>query len=200
MSVGIVSALGRTITEDSTGGYAIADCVQITAAINPGNSGGPLLNYKGEVVGITTAVVSNSEGVGFAIPSDTILREIGSLITTGSYNLHSWLGASGIDMTFAIAEGIDANVTYGWLITQVTGGGPAAKAGLQGATGSIRVEGQSVAVGGDIVIAINGARIRNSDDLSTYLEEYTSPGETINVTLLRSGSALTVPVKLEARP
>jgi S1-C subfamily serine protease len=138
---GIVSALGRTITESTAGGYVIADCIQTTTPINPGNSGGPLLNYQGEVIGMTTAIVSSSQGLGFAIPSNTILREISSLIEEGSYNQHPWSGASGIDMTFAIARAMNLNVTYGWLITQVTSGGPADEAGLRGGITQAQVEG-----------------------------------------------------------
>jgi S1-C subfamily serine protease len=197
---GIVSALGRTITESTTGGYVIADCIQTTTPINPGNSGGPLLNYQGEVIGITTAILTSSQGLGFAIPSNAILREIHSLITNGSYSSHPALGASGTDMTYGIAKAIGVNVTYGWLIAQVTSGGAADKAGLVGGTGQTQVEGTAVTTGGDIIIAINGTRIRNMDDLSTYLEEYTLPGQTINVTIVRSNQTMTLPVELQARP
>jgi len=200
LTSGIVSALGRTITEDLTGGYVIANCIQTTAPINPGNSGGPLLNYQGEVVGITTAIVSDSQGIGFAIPSSTILREIGSLITDGSYNNHPWLGASGTDMTFEIAQAMSTNVTYGWLITQVASGGPADKAGLRGGTTQKQIIGQSVTVGGDIIVAIDGMRITNIDDLSTYLEECTSPSQTISATIVRINETLTLSLTLEARP
>src|SRR4030042_664291 len=134
MTTGIVSALGRTITEDMTGGYPIANCIQTTAPINPGNSGGPLLDYQGRVVGITTAIVSDSQGLGFAIPSNTILRETDSLIVNGSFVQHPWLGATGTDMTYEIADVMNTNVTCGWLIAQVTADGPSAKAGLQGGT------------------------------------------------------------------
>ncbi|MEM4733106.1 MAG: trypsin-like peptidase domain-containing protein [Candidatus Bathyarchaeia archaeon] len=89
MTTGIVSSLGRTITEEMSGGYPIANVIQMTAPINPGNSGGPLLNYQGQVVGITTAILSDSQGLGFAIPSSTVLRELDSLIKNGSYNNHS---------------------------------------------------------------------------------------------------------------
>jgi S1-C subfamily serine protease len=197
---GIVSALGRTITESTTGGYVIADCIQTTTPINPGNSGGPLLNYQGEVIGITTAIVTSSQGLGFAIPSNTILREIQSLITNGSYSSHPALGAAGTDMTYGIAQAMKVNVTYGWLIAQVTSGGAADKAGLIGGTTQTQVEGTTVTIGGDIIIAINGTRITNMDDLSTYLEEYTLPGQTINVTIVRNNQALTFPVELQARP
>jgi S1-C subfamily serine protease len=197
---GIVSALGRTITESTTGGYAIADCVQTTTPINSGNSGGPLLNYHGEVVGITTAIVSDSQGLGFAIPSNSILREINSLIENGSYNQHPWLGAQGTDMTFGIAQAMNTNITYGWLITQVTSGGPADKAGLRAGTSRVQIAGNLVTIGGDIIVAINGMRITNMDDLSTYLEEYTLPGQTVGVAFVRTNEILTLSVKLEARP
>jgi S1-C subfamily serine protease len=197
---GIVSALGRTITEDSSGNYAIADCIQATTPINPGNSGGPLLNYRGEVVGITTAIVSDSQGIGFAIPSSAILREIGPLVANGSYGNHPWLGASGTDMNFGIAQVMSTNVTYGWLIAQVTSGGPADRAGLQGGTTQVLVDGTLVTIGGDIVIAINGTRIRNVDDFSAYLEEYTSVGQTISVVLVRNDEILTMSAKLGVRP
>jgi S1-C subfamily serine protease len=197
---GIVSALGRTITESTTNGYVIADCIQTTTPINPGNSGGPLLNYEGEVVGITTAIVSDSQGIGFAIPSNTILRETESLITNGSYNQHPWLGASGTDMTFGIAQAINTSTTYGWLIAQVTSGGPADKAGLQEGNKQAQIAGQLVTIGGDIVTAIDDARITNIDDLSTYLEEHTSPGQTISVEIVRNNETLILSLKLEARP
>jgi S1-C subfamily serine protease len=200
MTTGIVSALGRTITEDMTGGYPIADVIQTSAPINPGNSGGPLLNYQGQVVGITTAIVSDSQGLGFAIPSSTILREIESLVTKGSYNQHPWLGATGTDMTYEIAEAIGTNVTYGWLITQVKTGGPADKSGLGGGTQQVLITGTWVTIGGDIIIEINGTRITDTDDLSTYLEEYTSPNQTISVVLVRNNVILTLSVTLQARP
>jgi len=200
MTTGIVSALGRTITEEMAGGYPIANVIQMSAPINPGNSGGPLLNYQGQVVGITTAIVSDSQGLGFAIPSSTVLREIESLVTEGSYNKHSWLGASGIDMTYEIAKVMNVDVTYGWLIAQVTSGGPAAQANLRGGTQQVTVAGQSVTIGGDIIIALNGIRITGIDDLSTFLEERTLPDETINVTIVRDGQPITLTLKLDARP
>jgi S1-C subfamily serine protease len=200
MTTGIVSALGRTITEDLTGGYAIANVIQTTTPLNPGNSGGPLLNYLGQVVGITTAIVSDSEGLGFAIPSNTILREIKSLVTEGSYNQHPWLGAAGIDMTYAIAEAMNTNVTYGWLITQITTGGPADNADLRGGTQQALVAGEYVTIDGDIITAIDQTRITSFDDLSTYLEEHTLPQQTINATIIRNDQTMTLEVKLESRP
>jgi S1-C subfamily serine protease len=206
MTSGIVSALGRTVSV-SWSSYGIADCIQTTTPINPGNSGGPLLNYQGEVVGITSYVAITSQGVaaqgvGLAIPSSTILRETESLVTTGSYNQHPWLGISGTDMTDEIAKAMGTSVTYGLLITQVTADGPAARAGLQGGTQQVLIAGQYVTIGGDIITAINttytATRIRGMDDLSTFLEEYTSPNQTVNVTIVRNN--LTLPVELGTRP
>src|SRR5512136_727914 len=101
LTTGVVSAVGRTITEDTAGGYSIANIIQSSTPINPGNSGGPLLNALGDVVGITTAIVSDSQGLGFAIPSNTILREISALISTGTYNGHAYLGVTGTDMSYS---------------------------------------------------------------------------------------------------
>jgi len=200
MSTGYVSALGRTLSAETTGGYVIPNVIQTTAPLNPGNSGGPVLNYQGQVVGIATAIVEDSQGVGFAIPSNTILREIDDLIKNGSYENHPWLGASGTDMTYGIAEVMDVDVTYGWLIAQVTSGGPADNAGLQGGTEQVRIGDESLVIGGDIVIAINGTRITGIDDLSAYLEEYTLPGQTIDLTVVRDNETITVSLELGSRP
>jgi len=195
MTTGVVSALGRTITEQTGSGYPIASVIQTSTPINPGNSGGPLLDYQGQVVGITTAIVSNSQGLGFAIPSNTILREITSLVTSGSYDQHSWLEATWTDMTYEIAKTIGADATYGLLIATVSNG-----TGLRGGTSQAIIAGTSVTVGGDIVIAVNGTRIMNTDDLLTYLEEYTLPGQSVNVGIVRNNGAMTVLVNLGKRP
>jgi len=200
MSVGVISSLGRTITEETTGGYPIANVIQTTTPLNPGNSGGPLLNYQGQVVGITTAIVSDSQGLGFAIPSNTILREIEPLVTEGSYNQHPWLGASGTDMTYEIAKAMNTNVTYGWLITEVVTDGPADVAGLQSGTKQVLIAGEWIIIGGDIVTAVNEIRITGLDDLSTYLEEYTLPGQTINITIVRNNLTITRAIELGTRP
>jgi S1-C subfamily serine protease len=200
MSTGFVSSLGRTLTAETTGGYVIANVIQTTAPLNPGNSGGPVLNYQGEVVGIATAIVEDSQGVGFAIPSNTILREIEDLVNTGFYEDHPWLGAAGTDMTYEIAAEMGTDVTYGWLIAQVTSGGPADNAGLQGGTEQVEIAENLVTVGGDIVIAVNGIRITSIEDLSAYLEEYTLPGQTVNLTVVRDNETSIFPLELESRP
>jgi len=184
LTTGVVSALGRSITENTTGGFAIANIIQTSAPINPGNSGGPLLNAVGDVVGITTAIVSNSQGLGFAIPSDTILKEVDALITTGSYSGHSYLGVTGEDMSYSLAQQSESSDTYGWKIISVVSGGPS--------DGKLKV--------GDIIIALNNQTITNGDDLASYLEEHTLPGDTIVLTVVRGKAQVDVNVVLGSRP
>ena len=184
LTTGTVSALGRSITEDTAGGYAIANIIQTSTPINPGNSGGPLLNAVGDVVGITAAIVSDSQGLGFAIPSDTILREIAALITTGSYHGHSYLGVTGQDMDYTTAQQTGAPVTYGWKIATIVSGGPS--------DGKLNVE--------DIIVALNNQTIRNNDDLASYLEEHTLPGDSLVLTVYRGNTQTQVTVVLGERP
>jgi len=196
MTVGVVSQVDRTITESSTQ-VTIPDVIQFSAAINPGNSGGPLLDSSGEVVGVTTAAVSSSEGLGFAIPASTLARELPSLLTTGNYTLHPNLGiSSSADMTYQLAQAMGTNVTYGVLVQAVTSGGPADKAGIRGGTQTVTVEGQSYLTGGDIVVSINGVKVVDMDALASYLEENTTAGESVQVGIIRSGTLITVTVVL----
>ncbi|RJS84542.1 PDZ domain-containing protein [Candidatus Bathyarchaeota archaeon] len=199
ITTGVVSHLGRTISESEAGGYPIADVIQISTPINPGNSGGPLLNIFGEVVGVTTAIIANAQGVGFAIPSDTILRELPYLIEGKKYP-HPWLGVVGIDMNFDLAKIMNVNVTYGWLIVDILPNSPAEKYGLRGGDQTVLIGGRSVKIGGDIIIMMNGTRIRNGDDLSTYLERNTIPGDKIKITVVRGGEIKDIIVKLGSRP
>jgi S1-C subfamily serine protease len=189
MTTGIISALGRTITEDYTGGFGIANIIQTSTPINPGNSGGPLLNYYGKVVGITTAIVADSQGLGFAIPSNTLIREVFSLITEGTYKDHSYIGVKGTDMTYDMAQQMEADVTYGWRIVEVVSPGPS--------EGKLEVD--------DILIAMNETTlIRNGDDLASYLEENTLPNYTVTLTIKRKIGSIweerQVPITLDARP
>ena len=200
MTVGIVSQLGRTISESLAGNFAIANVIQFSAQINPGNSGGPLLDADGAVVGITTATVVSSQGVGFAIPSDTILKEVTSLAIAGSYDKHAFMGISGADMNYQLAQLQNTNYTYGVLIENLTNGGPAQKAGLRGGTQSATVDGSNYLIGGDIIISMNGTKIVNTDALSTYLAEQCLPGQTIVLHIVRGGQLMTVDLVLGTRP
>jgi S1-C subfamily serine protease len=186
MTTGIVSAVGRTITEDEyTGGFAIANIIQTSTPINPGNSGGPLLNSDAKVVGITAAIIENSQGLGFAIPSDTILKEIFSLVQFGHYDGHSYLGVRGTDMNYTLAQNLHVNVTYGWLIGEVVAGGPAEKAGVEA---------------NDIIVGINGTFVRDGDGMTSYVEANTLPGQTVVLTIIRGSDKLFLPVVLGTRP
>ncbi len=200
MTVGIVSQLGRTIQESLAGNFAIANVIQFSAQINPGNSGGPLLNADGAVVGITTATVQSSQGVGFAIPSDAILKEIASLVSTGSYDMHAFMGISGADMNYQLAQLQNTNYTYGVLIENMTDGGPAQKAGLRAGTQSATVGGSNYLIGGDIIASMNGTKIVNTDALSSYLSEYCLPGETLVLQTVRGGQLMTLNLVLGTRP
>ena len=184
LTTGVVSAVGRTITEDTAGDFSVANIIQTSTPINPGNSGGPLLNVLGKVVGITTAIVSDSQGLGFAVPSNTILREITALITTGSYSGHSYLGVTGSDMSYDTAQEIGSSVTYGWRLALVASGGPS--------DGKLQVD--------DIIIAMNDNSIRNNDDLASYLEENTLPNQNLVITVVRGASTVDVTVTLGTRP
>jgi len=200
MTTGIVSQLGRSISSEFTGGYSIANIIQTSAPINPGNSGGPLLNAKGEVVGMNTAIVADSQGVGFAVPSNTILGELPYLIETGKYDMHPWLGLRGMDLNYYIAKAAGLNITYGWLIQEVVPGGPSDKAGLKGGSRTTTVSGIEVKIGGDVLIAIDGHPVRNNDDIARILEEYTYSGKTVDVTIVRNNQLMTIPVTLGKRP
>ena len=146
------------------------------------------MDTDGMVVGMTTAIASGSQGVGFAIPSDTILRELSSLVSSGKYDKHPYLGFQGTDMNYQLSQLIGTNATYGVLIEKTVTGGPADEAHLRG--------GQQYLVGGDIMVSIDGVRIINYDAFLTYLERHTLPGQTIRIGIIRSGSYLEVQVTL----
>ena len=194
LTTGVISALGRSMVEDSgtdQNELTLADVIQTSTAINPGNSGGPLITYRGEVVGITTAGISNSESLGFAIPSNTLKRELNTLVSSGSYDQHPSINAVGTDMNYQIAQAMGTNVTYGWLVESVS-----TSNGLQGGNTQTTILGSRYVLGGDIIIAINNQRITNADDLLSYLERNTLPGQTANFTVVRDGQTQTISVTI----
>jgi serine protease Do len=208
MTTGIVSGLGRTLpagNSQNTNGpqYTIPDIIQTDAPINPGNSGGVLTDLNGKVLGVTSAIespVNASSGIGFVIPSAIVQKEVPVLIQTGHYD-HPYLGISGTTLTPDLAKAMNLNANQkGALIEQVTAGGPAAKAGLIGSARQVTILGQNVQVGGDVITAVNGHAINSIDDLIAYLNDNTSVGQTVTMTVLRNGKETNVDVTLGSRP
>jgi serine protease Do len=225
MSEGIISGLGRQLPSSSlppekslpplfgrnqipsrSSSFSIPDIIQTDAAINPGNSGGPLLNMKGEVIGINSAIFSNTgvyAGVGFAIPSNTVKKVVTSLIETGSYD-HPWLGIVGVDITPSIGKSMNLSLTEskGFLVTDVNANGPADKAGIHGGDRITQINGtdREINLGGDMIIGIDNKAVRNIDDLLAYLEREKSVGENVTLKLIRNGEPLEKILTLEKRP
>src|ERR687896_2346942 len=189
---------------ESFGTFSIPDIIQTDAAINPGNSGGPLLNMKGQVIGVNTAIFSATgvyAGVGFAIPSNTITKVAPSLIATGSYQ-HPWLGLIGVDITpdIATALGLGLEGAKGFLVIGVNEGSPADKAGIRGGDKVTNVNGREIRLGGDIVLKIDDQDVRKIEDILTYLERYKHAGDTVRLTILRDGKPQNINITLTARP
>lgn len=200
MSEGIVSQLGRET--QGTSGYMIIGLVQIDAVVDPGNSGGPLLNMKGEVVGVNTMILSQSggfEGVGLSIPSNTVKRVADSLIATGQYK-HPYLGVQGTDVTPDISAAMNLSQAKGFLLMQVVSGGPADKAGLKGGTTQTTIGGQTATLGGDVIVGIDNTGVRKLSDLSLYVERNKSPGDTVTLQIIRDGKQMSISLVLGERP
>ncbi|MGA9297259.1 MAG: trypsin-like peptidase domain-containing protein, partial [Nitrososphaeraceae archaeon] len=190
--------------QERSGAFSIPDIIQTDAAVNPGNSGGPLLNMKGQVIGMNTAIFSETgvyAGIGFAIPSNTITKIVPSLITTDSYQ-HPWLGLIGIDITPDIAEalGLSLEEAKGFLIIGVNEGSPADKAGIRGGDRVTNVNGREIRLGGDIVLKIDNQDVRKIEDILTYLEGQKHVGDTVQLTIVRDGKTQTVNATLTPRP
>ncbi len=199
---GIISALGRTIPALTV--YSIPQAIQTDAAINPGNSGGPLLNLKGEVIGVNAQIETNGTtasnlGIGFAIPVSIVQRVAPSLIATGKYDW-SWLGVTGYTVYPALVKAMSLPVEQGAFVSTVTEGGPAQVAGLQGYTSTVTQDGFTVEVGGDVITGIDGQPVKTFDDLLVYLSLNTSPGQQVTLTILRNGQSQDVSLTLGTRP
>jgi S1-C subfamily serine protease len=202
LSTGIVSGVGRQIPTQEEEGFTIPDIIQTDAPINPGNSGGPLLNMRGEVIGINSAIYSTTgqfAGVGFAIPSNTIAQIVPSLITIGSYQ-HPWLGVAGRDMTPGIADRLGLDEPRGFLVMDVVAGSPAEKAGILKGNQDTVIDGIPIRLGGDVIIAVDNNTVRKIDDLLAYVEVEKSVGDDLKLTILRQGQTMEVIATLAARP
>ena len=208
MTFGIISALGRTIPTELTR-FAIPETIQTDAAINPGNSGGPLLDLRGQVIGVnaqinTTNVQGNvpgNSGVGFAIPSSIVRLVVPQLIKNGSYTW-SFLGVTGGAVTTDLAKANNLPDTRGAFIQCVTSDGPSSGA-LEGADnvncGTSGLTSGDVPVGGDVVLAIDGQEVQSFEDLLTYIALKTKPGQEVRLTVLRDGREQEVEVRLGER-
>jgi len=199
MTTGIVSQIGRLLPNQDTG-FSIPNGIQTDAAINPGNSGGPLLNMQGQVVGMNTAILSGTggfSGLGFAIPSNIMIRIVPTLIQKGSYD-HPWLGISGGSMTADVAQSAGLPVNYkGVIVSSVQSGSPADKAGLKGTTRDIMGPNTHI---GDIITAIDGHSVKRIDDIINYIEMHKSVGSNVKLTINRNGQTKDLNAVLQARP
>ncbi|MDY6774026.1 MAG: trypsin-like peptidase domain-containing protein, partial [Candidatus Nanohaloarchaea archaeon] len=200
MTSGIVSQKNRLLRTE--GQFSIPNVLQTDAAINPGNSGGPLLNMQGEVIGVNTAISSKTgtfNGVGFAVSVETVKRVVPVLIQKGEYR-HPWIGVSGRDVSPEIANAMDLNVSYGFLVVEVVDDSPADRAGLHAGGREVTIEGRKITVGGDVIVGIDGRKVRKINDILNYLAKETSVGETITLTVLRDGERKEIELTLARRP
>jgi len=201
MTSGIVSQLGRLLFSQDNG-FSIPDVIQTDAAINPGNSGGPLLNMKGEVIGINTAIRSSTgefTGVGFAIPSNTIKKIVPSLIEEGKYH-HPWMGITGIDIDPDLAKIRELGNAKGFLVVTVIDGHPADDAGLQGVSKTVEIDGKEYPIDGDIIVSVDGKEVRKINDLLVHLQREKSVGDEMILGVLRDGDLMHLTLTLAERP
>ncbi|MET0614160.1 MAG: trypsin-like peptidase domain-containing protein [Thermoleophilaceae bacterium] len=200
LSVGVISALDRTI--QSLTRFQIGDAIQTDAAINPGNSGGPLLDARGRVIGINAQIRSQSgggEGVGFAIPVDTVRRSLRELRDQGRVD-YGYLGVETLTIWPQLAERLGLDVDTGALVQDVVDGSPAEDAGIQAGDDTISFQGQTnIAVGGDLVVAVNGKPLTREHDLADEISAH-GAGDRVRLTLFRDGKRRTVEVELGKRP
>ena len=200
LSVGVVSALNREI--ESLTNFSIGNAIQTDAAINHGNSGGPLLDAAGRVLGINSQIRSTGgggEGVGFAVPVETVRRSIDQLRQKGHVD-YAYLGISSVTLYPQLAERLGLKATTGALVDAVEPGGPADKAGLRGAKSHISFQGvPRIPAGGDAIVAVDGKKLTAADDLTDQIALH-QPGDTVKLEIERGGARRTVDVKLGKRP
>lgn len=204
LTVGVISGLGRSLVgpRSRNGSFPIPNIIQTDAAINPGNSGGPLLNIYGEVIGVNTAIRTDSgafQGVGYAVPANAVARVAPALISDGAYQ-HPWVGIRMYNVDPLLARHFKLDSKQGVLVTDVQAGSPAARAGLQAGESSGNYGGIQINYDGDIITAINGQPVLSSDDLVSYLELETSVGDVVTLTIIRDSKEQQIEVTLGSRP
>jgi S1-C subfamily serine protease len=199
LSIGVISALDRNI--ESLTRFQIGNAIQTDAAINPGNSGGPLLDARGRVLGINAQIKSESgggEGVGFAIPVDTVKRSLRELRDDGQVE-YGYLGVTTLVLWPQLAERLDLDVRDGGLVQEIEPDSPAEEAGLRGGSDEIQFQATPVTTGGDVIVAVNGRRLTRSDDLADVISTM-SAGEEVRLDVLRDDKRRTIEVELGQRP
>ncbi len=199
LTTGIISSLGRSIQTEN--GRLIEDIIQTDAAINPGNSGGPLLNSQGQIIGINSAIVAQSTGIGFAIPADTVRRITADLLTTG-YVRHPFLGIRGIvnlSENPGLARALRLDTDSGLMVVDVYPNSPAAQAGVREATEQVRFGFRSIPIGGDVILQFQGKAITSVQELGSEIDRY-KPGDKVTITLLRNNRRVEVPITLGDTP
>jgi S1-C subfamily serine protease len=200
LTTGVVSALQRQIKAPN--GFTIDNVIQTDAAINPGNSGGPLLDATGRVIGINSQIETGggsngNVGIGFAIPIDTVKSKLGDLKTKGSVQ-YAYLGLLSTSVDSSMA-GLNLPVSKGALVQTVSAGSPAGKAGIKGGDISAQIGGSDIALGGDIIVKVDGRTVGSADELSSIIGHHKA-GDQVKIELMRDGKPKTVNVTLAKRP
>ena len=197
VTTGIISALQRQIRAPN--GFTIGHVIQTDAPINPGNSGGPLLNARGQVIGINSQIATagsrGSVGIGFAVPINTAKRVVPQLERHGRI-LHAYLGVTTYPLSRSLADAVNLTVDQGALVQQVTPGGPAARAGLR--AGQIHTD-AGIILGGDVIVEVDGDPVTKPDDITGAISD-NKPGDTVQVKFYRGNRLQTKQVKLGTRP
>jgi S1-C subfamily serine protease len=197
VTTGIISALQRQIRAPN--GFTIGHVIQTDAPINPGNSGGPLLNARGEVIGINSQIATagsrGSVGIGFAVPINTAKKVVPQLEQHGRI-LHAYLGVTTYPLTKDLAAAVNLPITRGALVQDVSPGGPASRAGLR--PGTVHTD-QGVILGGDIIIEVDGEKVAKPDDVAAAIND-NRPGESVEVKFYRDNKLQTKLIKLGTRP
>jgi S1-C subfamily serine protease len=198
LTTGVVSALGRTVQTSQT--TFIDEAIQTDAAINRGNSGGPLINSRGEAIGINSAIFTPSgttAGIGFAIPINSAKRIAQDLMTDGRVHL-AYLGVQTLPVGGYLAEALDLPVQEGLLVEVAAKGGPASAAGVRGGDRVAQAGMQRITIGGDVIVTVDGQKVASPMDLNIILNRK-RPGDTITLSVYRGGKKLDIPVKLAER-
>lgn len=201
MTSGIISQVGRLLNPPNIS-FSIPNVIQTDTAINPGNSGGPLLDMSGDVIGINTAIQSDTgefSGIGFSIPSNTMKKIVPVLIRDGHYK-HPWLGISGASIDPDFANLVGLGVKHGFLIQNIVPDSPASKAGLHGYNETRTIDGVQYKIGGDIIVGIDSIEVNKLEDMLNYLQDSKSVGDKINLKIMRNGKSMELSLILQERP